>query len=40
MFSSPFAYFVFLSWSFFMGGLAVYVVIWKLAAFKHYCEKL
>lgn len=39
MFSNPFAYFVFLSWSGFVFAFILYVFIWKIAHFKQYVEK-
>ena len=39
MFDTPFAYFVFLSWSGFMLALLVYITVWKISHFKQYVEK-
>lgn len=39
-FSTPFAYFVFLSWSFFMMALIVYIIVFKIAYGLRLIEKM
>jgi hypothetical protein len=39
MFETPFAYFVFLSWSGFIFALVVYITVFKISHFKNYVEK-
>jgi len=39
MFETPFAYFVFLSWSGFVLAMVAYITVFKISHFKNYVAK-